>query len=236
MTFSKNIVGKGFIARNLLKIKKEIINSGCILYAAGISNSKIKSKFELKKEISLFKRFAKKNSKNKIIYISTADILNNLNNKSKYVQNKIKIEKIIQKKFENFIILRIPQIIGNSKNKNTLINFFYYKIKNKKKIKLYSNVKRNILDINDVLKMIKKIINNEKINKKVIILSNKYNIKPIQIVKIFEKKLNTKANFYYVKSSKQKWNLYFKRNFKYFSSANIVFSKNYLLKSINRYY
>ena len=102
MTFSKNIVGKGFIARNLLKIKKEIINSGCILYAAGISNSKIKSKFELKKEISLFKRFVKKNSKNKIIYISTADILNNLNNKSKYVQNKIKIEKIIQKKFKNF--------------------------------------------------------------------------------------------------------------------------------------
>lgn len=236
MSFSKHIVGKGFIAKNLIKIKKEIIKSGYIFYAAGISNSKINSQYELKKEISLFKKFTYKNNNNKIIYISTADVTNNLSNNSKYVLNKIKIEKIIKKRFENYIILRIPQIIGKSKNKNTLINFFYNKIKNKKEIKLYTNVKRNILDITDVLKIIKKILINKKINNRIIVLSNRYSIKPIQIVRIFEKKLNIKANFYYVKSPKQKWNLYFKKNLKYFNKANIVFKKNYLLKSINKYY
>jgi len=236
MSFSKYIVGKGFIAKNLIKIKKEIIKSGYIFYAAGISNSKINSQYELKREISLFKKFTDKNNKNKIIYISTADITNNLNNNSRYVLNKIKIETIIKKKFKNYIILRIPQIIGKSKNKNTLINFFYNKIKNKKEIKLYSNVKRNILDIADVLKIIKKILINKKINNKIIVLSNRYYIKPIQIIRIFEKKLNIRANFYYVKSPKQKWKLYFKRNLKYFNKANIIFTKNYLLKSINKYY
>ena len=236
MPFSKYIIGKGFIAKNLLKIKKEIIKSEFIFYAAGISNSKINSKYELNKEIYRFKKFATKNRKNKIIYISTADITNNLKNNSKYVKNKIKIERIIKKQFKNYIILRLPQIIGKSKNHNTLINFFYNKIKNKKRIKLYSNVKRNILDITDVLKMIKIIISNKNIKNKIIVLSNKYSIKPIQIIRIFEKKLNTKANFNYIKSSTQQWKLDFKKNFKFFNKANIIFTKNYLFNSIKKYY
>ena len=48
-------------------------------------------------------------------------------------------------------------------------------------------MKRNILDIDDVIKMIKVIIMNKKIRKKTITLSNKHFIKPIEIVKILEK-------------------------------------------------
>ena len=53
-------------------------------------------------------------------------------------------------------------------------------------------MKRNILDIDDVIKMIKVIIMNKKIRKKTITLSNKHFIKPIEIVKILEKKLQKK--------------------------------------------
>ena len=133
MSFSKNIIGKGFIAKNLLKINSTINQNGMIVYAAGISNSQTKSKKQFVKEIKLFKNFTKKNYKSKIMYISTADVSNNLKNRTKYVKNKIKIEKIIKKNFNHFIILRIPQLIGKSSNKNTLINFFYNKIKEKKK-------------------------------------------------------------------------------------------------------
>ena len=51
MTFSKNIVGRGFIGKNLFKIKRSLYKTKYTIYAAGISNSKIKSKRELKKEI-----------------------------------------------------------------------------------------------------------------------------------------------------------------------------------------
>ena len=236
MSFSKNIIGKGFIAKNLSKISKEIIQSKIIIYAAGISNSNTESKKDLVREINSFNKFSKINKRKKILFISTADVTNNLKNRSKYVKNKIKIEKSIKKNFKNFIIVRIPQIIGKSKNKNTLINFFYNKIKSKKTIKLLLNVDRNLLDIDDIIKMIKVIIMNNKINKKVITLSNKYFIQPIDIIKIFEKTLKIKAKYNFKKTKKQNWNLHFKKNIKYFSNAKIKFDKYYFSKTIKKYY
>lgn len=236
MSFSKNIIGKGFIAKNLSKISKEIIQSKIIIYAAGISNSNTESKKDLIREINSFNKFSKINKRKKLLFISTADVTNNLKNRSKYVKNKIKIEKSIKKNFKNFIIVRIPQIIGKSKNKNTLINFFYNKIKSRKTIKLLLNVDRNLLDIDDIIKMIKVIIMNNKINKKVITLSNKYFIQPIDIIKIFEKTLKIKAKYNFKKTKKQNWNLHFKKNIKYFSNAKIKFDKYYFSKTIKKYY
>ena len=236
MPFSKNIVGRGFIAKNLYKIISAIQKSDYIIYAAGISNSREKSNTKLKKEINLFKKFIDKNQNNKIAYISTADVTNNLKKRSRYVKNKIKIEKLIQKYFKKYIIIRLPQIIGKSKNKNTLINFFNDKIKKGKKIELLNNVKRNLLDINDVLKMIKTILINKKTERKIIILSNKYSLKPIEIIKILELKQRKKAKYYFKKTNKQIWNLNFNKNLKYFDKAKIKFDKDYFKKVINKYY
>jgi len=137
----------------------------------------------------------KKNISKKIIYISTADVTNNILNKSLYVKNKIRIEKLIKRKFKNYIILRLPQIIGKSKNKNTLVNYFYYNIKNDKPLVLIKNFKRNVLDIDDILKLLKIIVYSKRTKNKVIILSNKYSVQPIDIVKIFAAGRIAETNF-----------------------------------------
>ena len=235
MFFANNIVGKGFLAQNLNKIKKDILNSGYIIYAAGISNSKTNAKKELNREFDSIKSFSRKIKNEKFIYISTADILDNLKKKNKYVANKVKIEKFVKNNFKHFIIIRLPQIIGKSKNKKTLVNFFYTNIKNKKKFILFKNIKRNILDIKDVLIMIKIILKN-KIKNKIIVLSNKYFVRPLEIVNIFEKKLNKKAVFTVKNSPKQVWRLNYKRNLRYTKPLNLRFDRNYLLKAINKYY
>ena len=231
-----NIIGNGFIGKSLNKIKKDLIRTNYIIYAAGISHSKTKSKRNLNKELNSFKIFSKNNFSKKVIYISTADVTNNISNKSLYVKNKIKIEKLVKKKFKNYIILRLPQIIGKSKNKNTLVNYFYFNIKNNKPLVLIKNFKRNVLDIDDILKLLKIIIYSKITKHKVIILSNKYSVQRIDIVKIFEKKLNKTVNFKFKKIKKQIWPLYYQKNAHYFRKAKITFDRNYLLKTINKYY
>ena len=231
-----NIIGDGFIGKSLYKIKKDLIKTNYIIYAAGISHSKTKSKRNLNKELSSFKIFLKNNLSKKVIYISTADVTNSISNKSLYVKNKIKIEKLIKKRLKNYIILRLPQIIGKSKNKNTLVNYFYFNIKNNKPLVLIKNFKRNVLDIADILKLIKIIVYSKKTKNKVIVLSNKYSVQPIDIVKIFEKKLNKIVNFKFKKIKKQIWPLYYQKNAHYFRKAKITFDRNYLLKTINKYY
>ena len=231
-----NIIGDGFIGKSLYKIKKDLIKTNYIIYAAGISHSKTKSKRNLNKELSSFKIFLKNNLSKKVIYISTADVTNSISNKSLYVKNKIKIEKLIKKRLKNYIILRLPQIIGKSKNKNTLVNYFYFNIKNNKPLVLIKNFKRNVLDIADILKLIKIIVYSKKTKNKVIVLSNKYSVQPMDIVKIFEKKLNKIVNFKFKKIKKQIWPLYYQKNAHYFRKAKITFDRNYLLKTINKYY
>ena len=71
-----------------------------------------------------------------------------------------------------------------------------------------------------------------KINPQIeIILSNKYSVEPIDIVKIFEKKLNKIVNFKFKKIKKQIWPLYYRKNAHYFRKAKITFDRNYLLKN-----
>ena len=233
---NRNIVGKGFIGKNLNKIKKELKETNYIIYAAGISHSKTKSKKELNRELNSFISFSTTNYFKKIIYISTADVTNNIVNKSLYVKNKIKIENLIKKKFKNYIILRLPQIIGKNRNMNTLINFFYLNIKKNKPLILIKNFKRNVLDIDDVLKVIKIIINNKKLKNRIITLSNKFNVQPIDIVKIFEKKMSKLVNYKFKKIRKQIWRLNHEKNAHYFKRANIRFNRNYLSKAIDKYY
>lgn len=230
------IVGDGFIGKNLKRIKKHLIKSKYTIYAAGISHSKTKSKNKLNRELNAIKVFTKKNSLKKIIYISTADVNHSLLKKSLYVKNKIKIENFIKKKFKRYIILRLPQIIGKSKNKNTLINFFYLNIKKNKEFILINNFKRNVLDIDDVLKVIKIIIKENNVRNKVITLSNKFNIQPMDIVKIFEKRMNKLSRYKIKKVKRQIWTLNYEKNAHYFKKAKIRFNRNYLSKTISKYY
>lgn len=232
----KKIIGNGFIGRNVNKLRKYIIKSGYTIYTAGISNSNTNSKKELRKEIRLFKIFSKENNSKKLIFISTADVSNNLKRNNLYIINKVKIENIIRKEFNDYIILRLPQIIGNSKNKKTLINYFYRNIKKNKTIDVLSGVKRNILDIDDVIKVLKIIIFEKKLIKRTITLSNKYFVQPIDIVKIFEKKLNKVAKIRFKRVSKENWNLENDMSKKLFNKAKVKFDKNYLIKKINKYF
>ena len=188
------IVGNGFIAKNFLKIKNKLIKSNVILYAAGISDSKTINKKEFVREFSRIKFCLSRLDKKKLfIYISSFTIFDPTRNKSPYIKNKIKIEKYLKKKKINYLIVRFPEVIGNSKNKKTLINFIFNKIKKNKKFDLWKNSLRNIVDINDCVKIVKKIIISKNIKKKSINLISKHFYSVEEIVKIIETKLKKKS-------------------------------------------
>ncbi len=221
------VIGNGFIAKKFKKYLKFIKKNNVIVYAAGISNSLERNKNNLNKEINRLKKILD-NNKKKIIYISTYSVNDNSRKKKPYVKNKIKIEKIIQKISKEYLIIRLPEIIGRNKNPKTLTNFFYNNIIANKKFIVHKNVQRNLLDIDDAIKKcIKIIIINKNKNKKINIL-NKNFYTPLQIVKNFEKILSKKAfyNFNIIKKNK----LSLKNN--YFVNS----SKNYLLKILKKHY
>lgn len=219
------VIGNGFIAKKFRKYSKTLEKDGITIYAAGISNSSEKKVKEFSRELNKLKKFCK-NLRNKIIYISTYSISDKSRSKRRYVKNKIKIEKFIKRNCKNYLIIRLPEIVGFNKNPNTLTNYFYKSIKDKKKILVYENTTRNLLDVDDAIKHTIKLIKRLKNKNKTINLLNKNFYTPLEITKIFEKVLNRKAN--YKTKFVQKYNLNFKNN--YFIKTNDKYLKNIVRK------
>tara|TARA_B110001454_G_scaffold90726_1_gene86489 strand:+ start:566 stop:1270 length:705 start_codon:yes stop_codon:yes gene_type:complete len=232
ITTENPIVGNGFIAKKFLKNKKKLIKSKSVLYAAGISDSKTNDKNELIREFSRIRDYLKKfDNKKRFIYISSFTVFDPLRNKSPYIKNKIKIEKFLKKKNINYLIIRFPETIGKSKNKKTLINFIFHKIREGKKFKLWKNSLRNIVDIDDAVKIIEKIIMNNSIKKKTINVISKHFYSAESIVKIIELKLKKKANYEYLFFKKTRL-----KKYKTYYVENNLKKNIYLKKIIKKYY
>tara|TARA_E500000178_G_scaffold349162_1_gene405606 strand:+ start:2425 stop:3120 length:696 start_codon:yes stop_codon:yes gene_type:complete len=223
----KTIIGSGFIASKFKKKLQYYKKYNITIYAAGISNSLEKNKKNLSREINKIKKFIKLNTK-QLIYISTYSILDKSRKDKPYVKNKIIIENIIKKSTNEYLIIRLPEIVGGNKNLNTLTNFFYEKINNNKSFLLFKNVRRNILDVDDAINKSIILIKKYYKKQKTINLLNKSFYTPEKIVKTFEKILQKKARYKKKKIINNSFNL----NDSYF----LNFNKNYLLKVLEKYY
>jgi nucleoside-diphosphate-sugar epimerase len=147
------IIGSGFIAKNFKKEKKLIKKYGMVIYASGVSNSRSINKNNFLREKN--KIISSKNKvKSKIlVYISTCSFFDPSRKNTAYAKHKLNMENVVKKTFKKFVIVRFPEVVGFNNNKNNLINFLYQKINNNKKFKLWSNSKRNIVDIDDAVKL-----------------------------------------------------------------------------------
>lgn len=156
------VIGDGLIGKNMNTF---VNNDKVLIFASGVSNSKENKKEEFKREFNLLSNFL--DTKQKLIYFSTCTVLYDCVKKTDYVKHKLNIEKYIQSNFENFIIFRLPNVVGVSNNNNTSFNFFKKNLLEKNEIVIEERTTRYFIDIDDVVNTISPIILNEKENKKI---------------------------------------------------------------------
>lgn len=231
----KTIVGSGFIAKYFKKYLKTLKKYNYVVYAAGVSNSLSSNINNFKKDVNRVKNY-KLDKEKKIVYISSYAICDPSRKVNRYIKNKILIEREIKKKFDKYVILRFPELIGKSKNKNTLSNFFYDKIRKKTHFNLWLNSKRNILDVEDAIKLSMYYLIKNKKNKIVFNILNIKFDKPMTIVNSLEKILKSDANYKINNKYFKKWNLKNSVDSKIAKKLNIKFNNEYLLKKLKKYY
>jgi len=232
---ANNIIGSGFLAnqfRNHLKLIKKL---NICIYASGVSNSLCKDKFELNKDYKKIKEFVKTIGDKKLIYISSCSIFDPNRNKSSYIKNKLKIEKFIKKNFKYYVILRFPEIVGKNNNKNTLLNFLIYNISNSIKFTAFLNAKRNLLDVDDAIKISFFYLKFKKDVKEINIINPKF-FYVSSIIKLIEENLSIKAIYLKKKSKFVNWDIKSSINNNILKKTKIKFTNKYLLKIIRKYY
>lgn len=229
-----NIVGSGFIAKSFAKKNFFFKKKNCILYAAGVSNSLNKDLSLFNKDFKKLKSYRNLSNSFKVIYISSCSVLDKSRNQSVYLKKKIQNENYIKKNFKNYLIVRLPEIIGKNKNKNTLVNFFYNKIKKNEKIILFKNAKRNFIFINDIINILCEIIE-QKISNEVINIASSRMTKVEEIIIIFEKILKKKGKILIKKKINKDFHISTKKVKNLKSYKNIQFNNNYLVSKLKTY-
>lgn len=139
------IIGNGLLGSGFIKSSDDYDNY--IVFTSGVSNSKEIRADDFKRERNLVLKTIREQNQLTFIYFSS--VLAGINN-NKYYNHKLEIEALIKKETSNYIIFRIPQIVGGVGNKNNLINYFKTSIKSEKEITIYKNVKRSLVDIDDL--------------------------------------------------------------------------------------
>lgn len=147
------IIGNGLIADGFSNFEKEgkANFSDLLIFASGVSNSKENNVDNFNREKKLLENNLKEHINKKFIYFSSI-LVDETDNP--YYRHKKEMEEMVINGSNDYIVFRIPQIIGNKGNKNNLSNFFKNAIKNDNSIIILNNdIDRALIDINDLVKI-----------------------------------------------------------------------------------
>lgn len=181
------IVGRGMIAKEFCKYEEEY-QDFCV-FASGVSYANCTSQYEFEREFLLLKEQEK--HKKKIIYFSSFHVLKETNENKKYIEHKLCMENFIINNFRDYLIIRLPNVIGEGGNKHTLFSMFYHNLIENKKMSLYKHAYRFIMDVSDVEFFTRQLMHT---NMKIcnMVFNNAFNV--IQIADMFEKVIGKKYN------------------------------------------
>jgi nucleoside-diphosphate-sugar epimerase len=226
------VIGNGMVAKIFKSYKKD---DHFLIFASGISNSKNTDSVAYNREIELLQNTIAKNKEKTLVYFSTCSIYDPEEKNSKYVLHKKEIESLIQKHQKQFYIFRVSNLVGKSGNPNTVLNFFVYHIRNTINFDLWSNATRNLLDIDDMCKIIDYILQKRLFKNQVINIANPVNYKVHDIIIAIEKILNMKANYISIAKGKD-FVVDISLISPLFAKLNIHFEKTYLINLLQKYY
>jgi nucleoside-diphosphate-sugar epimerase len=171
------VIGGGLISKVFNEKYNE--NENTIIFASGVSDSQETKPTNFLREKNLLLKTLSDHKTKQIIYFSTI-LVGYVGNQ--YYRHKKEMEDLIKTNSKNFLIFRIPQIIGENGNGNNLINYLVSNIKNGKEFVAYNNIKRSIMDVKDVFNVVNYCVG--KVNNEIIYVSG---LEIVSVVDLIEK-------------------------------------------------
>lgn len=224
------VVGSGMIAQ---AFHKYIDNAGVVIFASGVSNSKENNPIAYSREENLLNRTIDENKDKTIVYFSTCSIYDNSVNSSKYVKHKVYMEKIVERRCDKFHIFRLPQVVGVT-NSPTLVNYLFMSIKNHIPLTINKNSTRNLIHVDDVVKIISYLIDNKIYCNEITNIATPHNTMVLDIVVKIEKIMQMKANYQLIEfGAKQNIDI---SKMQELNIESDIFDINYTDEILSKYY
>ncbi|QLE78810.1 NAD(P)-dependent oxidoreductase [Francisella sp. Scap27] len=219
------VVGNGQLAKAFFSYNND---NKVVIFASGVSNSNCIDPFQFKREKDLLLATLKNNTDKKIVYFSSCALSSNDYPKNEYYLHKAKMEDCVRQLSNKYYIFRIPQLFGKLIPHGTLINYIYGAIEDNKHFSVYDNAYRYVIEINDVVKLVTSYLEYGA-GCSTIDIANTHRYAISEIVQMFEKLLDKKANFDLIKKTDEyTLNLEVMKKFISDHKVDIEFGKYYL--------
>ncbi|MGN6476540.1 MAG: NAD-dependent epimerase/dehydratase family protein [Flavipsychrobacter sp.] len=226
------VIGNGMIGQ---RFQTYLSDNDVLIFASGVSNSKSKNEEDYAREWQLLKKSVAEHKEKKIIYFSTCSVYDPTENQSLYVLHKKEIENYIASNCKKYIIFRVSNVVGKSKNLNTVLNFFVNHVRNGIDFNIWTRASRNLIDVDDLFKMVDYIIGEKKYENQIINIANPHNYDVPFIVRSIEVYLSRKANYSLVEKG-ENYPIDISMIVEIIEQLGLNFDSDYLSKLLHKYY
>lgn len=177
------IVGSGLVATAM---RTAFVNHDVCVYAAGVSNSGCTDANEFQRErVRLEVALAAHASAGRFIYFGTCSVNDPDASKSLYVQHKRAMEHLAAN-HPRHVIMRLPQVAGNTPNPHTLLNYLFARIARSERFSVWTNSTRNVIDIDDVAQIAQALVVDQRVVNETINIAHSRSVSIFEIVTEFE--------------------------------------------------
>jgi nucleoside-diphosphate-sugar epimerase len=184
------IVGEGFLARAFAPHFRE--DPDTLVFASGVSNSLETSKVAFDRERRLLQTMLAKGAK-RFVYFGSCGVSVPDTEPTAYMQHKRSMESLLLST-QGSVILRLPQVVGFTRNTHTLTNFLRDHIRSGEYFSIWSTAERNLVDIDDVVAIGIDLIARAGKEPQVFSIAARESTSMPEIVRIFERVLGYTAN------------------------------------------
>lgn len=226
------VIGNGMIAQRFSSYSQR---EDVVIFASGVSNSKAQEESLFLREKLLLTETVLKNQDKHFIYFSTCSIFDPSQAKSRYVIHKAEMEDLIANFAPHFTIFRTSNVVGKTKNPNTVFNFYVHQIQAQQPFELWERATRNLIGIDDLFSLVDASIGGGWFQNEIVNAANPHSHSVLQIVNEIEAFLGQKAN-YKLTGKGEHFDIDTKAIEELIKELKIDFNNNYIKQLLEKYY
>ena len=226
------VIGKGVIANRFVDYS---LQSKYLIFAGNVNDSAIKDENTIQEEEVAVRTALSEYLDTTFVYFSSCSILDPDVRHTPYVQHKVRMEKLIQDSAKSFLIFRLPQVMGLSDTKSSLVNYLVDAISNQKPFELWQNAKKNVIDIDDVHEIISEVLKRNICSNKIINVASTHQITVLELVRHIEDFTGHAAN-YVLLSRGASFEIDVAEIMPILNDSKVDFGEDYIKTSLNKYF
>jgi hypothetical protein len=225
------IVGSGLLATAFEPLATAL-HDVCI-YAAGVSNSLCTDTSEFDRDRARLQRTLEQvEPATRFVYFSTCSIDDPWSHDSVYTTHKAQLEELVRAR-DNCLIVRLPQVAGDTPNPHTLLNYLYNRIARSERFDLWRHANRNIIDVSDAASITFDLVRRDTTGTINVANARSYMLR--EIVTVFEAMTGRKA-IYNLLEKGGSYTIDTSSIADAVQRCGVAFDDGYLLRTLKKYY